>query len=85
MMNHICDGELERGQFNDFRKKSLKKGGIKVVGGLGYTEHSRDIHVSLTKMWKINLFCFPIVDCSLSVLGALGGCQVLRGSAEFLK
>lgn len=50
MMNHICDGELERGQFNDFRKKSLKKGGIKVVGGLGYTEHSRDIHVSLTKM-----------------------------------
>ena len=83
MMNHICDGELERGQFNDFRKKSLKKGGIKVVGGLGYTEHSRDIHVSLTI--EIKLFCFPIVDCSLSVLGALGGCQVLRGSAEFLK
>ena len=35
MMNYPCDGELERGQCNDFRKRSLKKGGIKVDGERG--------------------------------------------------
>lgn len=38
MKNHICDGELERGQYNDSLKKSLKKSGIKVDGGHGYIE-----------------------------------------------
>ena len=38
MTNHICGGELERGQSSDSRKKSLRKGGIKVDGGHGCIE-----------------------------------------------
>ena len=35
-MNYTCcDGELEHGQCNDSRKKSLKKGGFKADGGHG--------------------------------------------------
>lgn len=49
MMNHACDGELERGQCNDSRKKNLKRVGMRVGGGHGYNW----IHVSLTEMKKI--------------------------------
>ena len=51
MMNHICDGELERGLCNDSQKKSLRKGGIKVDGGHGYIEPPPR-HGFVDRKWK---------------------------------
>ena len=52
MMKHICDGELERGQYNDSRKRSLRKGGTKVGGGHGYIESALFFFFSFTRNEK---------------------------------
>ena len=79
-MNRICDGELERGQSSDSRKKSLKKDGIKVDGGHGYNECYM---FRWPIMWKENKLLllgsfFLIEEFSLFVLSYV----VIRESAE---
>ena len=79
MMNHICDGELERGQCSDSRKKSLKKAGTKVGGGHGYIESTFFLSFSLTRNEKkknvTHLFLFSQLRVALFQYSGILNCS----------